>query len=668
LALSAFAALFCAAFPLVSTATAQTLAVTTQPALYPSFDPGVTDYVTRCTPGNPVGVTVSTEPGTEADVDGEGPRSGDFTSSVSLNAGQSFRIVATAGPATSTYYVRCLPSDFPSWSTVRNGTPQASFYVTTPSVSGGAGYVSFFDTNGVPLWWMNSPPAPVDATFLPDGNVAWSHFPQANPDGFEEHDLDGTFVRQVHAVSNGYTDPHDLQMLSNGDYLLAALAPRVADQTPCGGSSSGTINDIVLQEVSPEGAVVWSWDTADHIPLSEVPAMWWDQCRAGDPYHYNAVESVGQDQVLISYRHLNAIYKVDVTTGEVVWKLGGLPTAKSLTIVGDPNDGFTGQHDIRSLGDGTITLHDNETRTANTPRAVRYAIDEQAKTATLVEAQTNSTIASSPCCGSARRLPGGNWVIFWGGTPTVTEQTPGGNTVFRLNGATSYRAQPVTNGLSATALRDGMDAQYPRGFTRPKWAGMMRIPLVPAYRECLAPNSTHGAPLSYDSCSPPAGASDFLTVGTPDANGMQVNSAGTVVYKAHMGDSSTPANDADVRVGVSLTDVRQKSDLSDYTGQLRAISSVRITDRLNGPLQNEAATGLDTEIPLTVPCTATASDTIGASCSLSSSFNAIVPGAVVERKRTIWGLGQIKIFDGGSSGTVGASDATLFETEGLFVP
>ena len=117
-----------------------------------------------------------------------------------------------------------------------------------------------------------------------------------------------------------------------------------------------------------------------------------------------------------------------------------------------------------------------------------------------------------------------------------------------------------------------------------------------------------------------------------------------------------------------MSDVRWKSDLTDYAGELQLQGAVRITDRDNGSLQNEGATGLDTQIPVTVPCASTASDAVGGSCSIYSTVNAIVPGAVVEGKRSNWELGQVQVFDGGASGTAGDSGATLFETQGLFVP
>ena len=71
---------------------------------------------------------------------------------------------------------------------------------------------------------------------------------------------------------------------------------------------------------------------------------------------------------------------------------------------------------------------------------------------------------------------------------------------------------------------------------------------------------------------------------------------------------------------------------------------------------------------MTVPCATTASPSVGGTCSLSTTFNAVVPGTVVEGKRALWQLGQLKVNDGGSTGVAGSSGARLFATQGVFVP
>ena len=88
------------------------------------------------------------------------------------------------------------------------------------------------------------------------------------------------------------------------------------------------------------------------------------------------------------------------------------------------------------------------------------------KTATMLEQLTDSIAPTTSCCGSARRLAGGDWVFAWGGgNNVITEETSTGTRVFTLQfptGTLLYRAIPVPVGvLKRAALRAGMDAQHP---------------------------------------------------------------------------------------------------------------------------------------------------------------------------------------------------------------
>jgi hypothetical protein len=198
-------------------------------------------------------------------------------------------------------------------------------------------------------------------------------------------------------------------------------------------------------------------------------------------------------------------------------------------------------------------------------------------------------------------------------------------------------------------------ASYPR----PRGASPLRASLVPAYTACSAPNSTHGAPLSFGSCKPPALASGQLTAGTPDSNGAAANFIGSVLYTV------APT---DVKIKVSVTDVRLKAGLGDYTGELQADAAIQVTDKLNGPSGGEPATGQATNFPVTVPCATTASTSVGSTCSVNTTFNAVTPGAIVASQRAIWQMGQVKVFDGGPDGLASTTPNTLFAVEGVFIP
>jgi dienelactone hydrolase len=212
----------------------------------------------------------------------------------------------------------------------------------------------------------------------------------------------------------------------------------------------------------------------------------------------------------------------------------------------------------------------------------------------------------------------------------------------------------------------------PKGYARPRAAKPTRIALVPAYRPCASANAAHGAPLSAPACNPPVPSSGNLTVGTPDANGRPVASSGYVTLN-DVGESPIdPQNgdQADVQINASLTDVRRGSDFSDYTGELRAVLGLRITDRNNsdGTLTDEGGTATDVPLAFNIPCAAT-SGTEGGACGVTTTADAVLGGIATEGKRAIWEVPTIEIFDGGADGdgdTTG--DNRLFAVPGVFAP
>jgi uncharacterized repeat protein (TIGR01451 family) len=212
----------------------------------------------------------------------------------------------------------------------------------------------------------------------------------------------------------------------------------------------------------------------------------------------------------------------------------------------------------------------------------------------------------------------------------------------------------------------------PGGHVRPKGAATVRSSLVPAYRICEPDqaNLIHGPPMGSPSCSNPSPTTSYLTLGAPDVNGQPAKSEGRVRL-TRIGE--TPiifgnGDQADAGYELVLTDVRNLSDVSDYTGELQAKTVLRISDRDNSVSGNAAATMVDTEIDFTVPCTSTADPTVGGTCSVSTTAEALTPGMVKEGKRTIWAVGKVRVFDGGADGDAQTGPNTLFATQGVFVP
>jgi hypothetical protein len=70
-----------------------------------------------------------------------------------------------------------------------------------------------------------------------------------------------------------------------------------------------------------------------------------------------------------------------------------------------------------------------------------------------------------------------------------------------------------------------------------------------------------------------------------------------------------------------------------------------------------------------VPCAATGDTTVGSTCSVDTTADAVIgAGAVQEGVRTIWQLGQVRINDGGADGVASTTPNSLFMVQGVFVP
>jgi TolB protein len=216
----------------------------------------------------------------------------------------------------------------------------------------------------------------------------------------------------------------------------------------------------------------------------------------------------------------------------------------------------------------------------------------------------------------------------------------------------------------------------PPRYVRPVAASPLRAALVVAYQPCDEPNSEHGPPLAFTSCSPPVQASNYLTVGT---GGVPPKFVGWTRLKAVVGDPGTTADEADLAVRANLTDVRCRPAqiypcsgvaLADYTGDLQLAMAVRITDGWTNAFgQAEQLTMTDIyRFPITVPCTGTPDTTVGATCAVSTTLDALSPGTIKEGARTMWQLGHIEVRDGGEDGSASSDDYTIFATQGLFVP
>jgi hypothetical protein len=279
----------------------------------------------------------------------------------------------------------------------------------------------------------------------------------------------GKLVRAV-KTKDSIIDGHEFRELGNGNLLTDSYVPRRADLRRFGGPARAAVVSAVIQEVDLNGRVLWRWSSRGHIGLSET-GRWWryvlHNAKHGlrslptfDPVHINSIEPRGADELVISTRHTDALYGIRRSTAEILWKLGGTKTADSLRVIGDPARKLLGgQHDARINDDGSLSVYDNGKDRPRRPRVVFYRLDPKDGEAIYLRQLNDPAVKTSHCCGSARQLKDGGWLVSWGDNPLVTAFDGDGRVAFRLKlAASTFRAVPVPPGAATVAeLDDGLE-------------------------------------------------------------------------------------------------------------------------------------------------------------------------------------------------------------------
>ncbi len=237
--------------------------------------------------------------------------------------------------------------------------------------------------------------------------------------------LDSTFiiVDSVKCKNGIITDSHDLQILNNGHYLLLGFEYAIMDLsayawfTPAGthGSATANVKCNVIQELDANKNVVFEWHTKDFFSFADVDSVWLSSPTNVDWTHCNAIEQDIDGNILLSSRHFNQINKINRADSSIIWRMGG--NQNQFSFLNDTIP-FYGQHDIRRINNGNITLLDDGFRVNNQPyhacRALEYQIDEINKTGSLVWEYIYDPLMFSRATGNNQRLLNGNSLVNFG--------------------------------------------------------------------------------------------------------------------------------------------------------------------------------------------------------------------------------------------------------------
>jgi hypothetical protein len=217
----------------------------------------------------------------------------------------------------------------------------------------------------------------------------------------------------------------------------------------------GWLQNSIFQRIDVEtNALLYEWSSAEHVGFdesyvqpdsTEVVGTGLTSDSPWDYFHINSMDENADGDYIISARHTNALYKLSGTTGEVLWRLGGV--ASDFEFPEGLN--FSSQHDARWLEHNEtheiISLFDNASngfnRTANISSGMILSLDLSAdpRTVTLLAsflAPPDIPISNSQ--GNMQVFNKTDWAnsntfCGWGNVPVVTEHTPDGSIIFQGN-------------------------------------------------------------------------------------------------------------------------------------------------------------------------------------------------------------------------------------------
>ena len=296
------------------------------------------------------------------------------------------------------------------------------------------------DNTGRVVWYLFAPNGILNSVQAHPLGVYTRSVAQAADPVFTIYDEAGDSLGVLRCAGGRKTRFHDFLLQEDGDYWIMCDETRTMDLSGMGGDPAAQVTATVLQHVAADGSLLFEWNSFDHFQITDLPAA--DRTGPNVNFtHGNGIEFDTDGNLLLSFRSLSEVTKVDVATGAVIWRFGGL--ASQFTIISDPKGTFERQHGMRSVSAGRIQFLDNGLMAPS--RMVRYDVDPATMTATMVwqfiDAPTTHTFV-----GGATQVLSSGALVSFGRAGRVVETDPSGVRSWELTGIDGiyvFRAQRI---------------------------------------------------------------------------------------------------------------------------------------------------------------------------------------------------------------------------------
>ncbi len=339
---------------------------------------------------------------------------------------------------TLTVGTAALPADLPRY--VANGLDPAPGYV----VFAAGLYGLVIDNTGRVVWYRRFPNGlGLNFEVQPTGYY-YARPPTPAVGDIEpwvEIDPLGNELRTFGCAGGLQPRFHDLIAEPDGAYWVMCDEIHTMDLSSLGGVANAQVMGTVVQHVSAAGALLFEWSPFDHFEITDLePASRTSQNVNWT--HGNSLDLDTDGNLVVSFRSLSEITKIDTKTGAILWRMGGL--RNQFAFEDAPTPGFSFQHGVRVTAPEHLLLLDNLGDPAGS-RAERYVYDAALHTARLIASYGPDPGVTASLGGSTQDLPGGRTLVSFGPGGRVEEYDASGAMVWHIEGNSGYvfRAQRI---------------------------------------------------------------------------------------------------------------------------------------------------------------------------------------------------------------------------------
>lgn len=229
-------------------------------------------------------------------------------------------------------------------------------------------------------------------------------------------------TRAIRAGDGLMADLHELNLTSRGTALVTAYQVTTTDLSSIGGSAKGKVLAGHAQEIDlATGKVLFDWDSLDHVGVGETYATGAAAAAPFDYFHINSIAETPDGNLLISARNTWALYKVDRSTGKVLWRLNG----KKSDFTMGAGSHFYWQHHARATSASTLSVFDDGSSPPEEKqsRALLLTVDSKSMHVSLAHAYTHPAgfIAANRAASSSWPTGGSSWA---GATSLISPSSP----------------------------------------------------------------------------------------------------------------------------------------------------------------------------------------------------------------------------------------------------